>query len=166
MSYCTWPEPQKIWVNFSQKKQSCLCGFWEYHLLQFPLLPWQRSGARSANREEYFLSVLLLQSGHYELSGNKQERNQPQQTPLCIQPCLLHPERTWNTWELSVAQRKLLQGVTQLPSEAQTGNKTLQPAKNVTGNFKSPDYSTGPQCMWYNTLNKPKAQEGTASTQS
>lgn len=44
VSYCTWHELQKIWVNFSQKNQSCLCGFWEYHLLQFPLLPLQRSG--------------------------------------------------------------------------------------------------------------------------
>lgn len=54
VSYCTWPEPQKIWVNFSQKKQSCLCGFWEYHLLQFPLLPLQRSGALSANKGGIF----------------------------------------------------------------------------------------------------------------
>lgn len=135
VSYCTWPEPQKIWVNFSQKKQSCLCDFWEYHLLQFPLLPWQRSGALSANREEYFLSVLLLQSGHYELSGNKQERNQTQPTPLCIQPCLLHPQRTWNTWELSAVQGKLLQAVTQPPSEEQTANKNPSACKEQNRKF-------------------------------
>lgn len=168
VSYCTWPEPQKIWVNFSQKMQSCLCGFLEYHLLQSPLLPWQRSGVLSANREEYFLSVLLLQSGHYDLFGNKQERKQPQQTPLHAQPCFPHPERTWNIWEVSVVQKNSYK-VTQLPSEEQTVTTTLHPAEKhwgITKSFKSPDYTTGPRYVWYNTLDKCMAEEDAASTQS
>lgn len=134
VSYCTWPpEPQKIWVNFSQKKQSCLCDFWEYHLLQFTLLPWQRSGALSASREEYFLSVLLLQSGHYELFGNKQERKQPQQNTSAYTALPPVSRKDLEYLESLSSAEKLLQGVTQLSSEEQTSNKNPSACREVLG---------------------------------
>lgn len=87
------------------------------------------------------------------LETNRKE-NSHSKTPLHTQPCLLYPERTWNTWKVWVVQKNFCKVWHSFPVRNRLVTRTLQPAEkywDITGNFKSPDYTTGPDCVVQHT---------------
>lgn len=141
VSYCTWPEPQKIWVNFSQKNPKVVCvasenttccnSLCSHYKGQEPWVPIRRNSSCLCS----CCKVGIMECSERNRKENKEikEKQIRKKKKIGKKTAAANPSASRKDLEYLGKSNKPLRGVTQLLSEEQTGNRNPSACRQALG---------------------------------